>query len=125
MQYSCSANPVAGRSTIYNNFISTCDSYVCVCVNVCFIINLWLNTNFYYAFSFQLTQLWICDWLLEIRTTLWQDLSQDAELEKSVANMSLAGFQRDLACLRQLCQPLPVSVNACFFLINKIHTMTK
>ncbi|XP_072760839.1 sterol regulatory element-binding protein 2-like [Anoplolepis gracilipes] len=62
-----------------------------------------------------LTQLWICDWLLEIRTTLWQDLSQDAELEKSIASMSLAGFQRDLACLRQLCQHIP-SVLARVFL---------
>ncbi|KAH0945834.1 hypothetical protein HN011_011135 [Eciton burchellii] len=51
-----------------------------------------------------LTQLWICDWLLELRTTLWQE--SDAELEKPI-NMSLAGFQRDLACLRQLCQHIP------------------
>ncbi|KMQ87614.1 sterol regulatory element-binding protein [Lasius niger] len=62
-----------------------------------------------------LTQLWVCDWLLEIRTTLWQDLSQDVELEKPVASMSLAGFQRDLACLRQLCQHIP-SVLARVFL---------
>lgn len=65
-----------------------------------------------HTFSFQLTQLWICDWLLEIRTTLWQDLSQDAEFEKSISSMSLAGFQRDLACLRQLCQHIPVSINS-------------
>jgi hypothetical protein len=39
---------------------------------------------------------------------LWQE--SDAELEKPI-NMSLAGFQRDLACLRQLCQHIPVSIN--------------
>ncbi|KAL0112766.1 hypothetical protein PUN28_012200 [Cardiocondyla obscurior] len=52
-----------------------------------------------------LTQLLVCDWLLEIRTILWQEL--DTEPERSVANVSLAGFQRDLACLRQLCQHIP------------------
>lgn len=83
-------------------------------------------TNLCYAFSFQLTQLWICDWLLEIRTTLWQDLSQDAELEKSVANISLAGFQRDLACLRQLSQHIPVSVNSSYmFVFNEIDIKLK
>ncbi|XP_047361469.1 sterol regulatory element-binding protein 1 [Vespa velutina] len=49
-----------------------------------------------------LTQLWLCDWLLEIRTVLWQEF--DSGLEKTVSNVSLASFQRDLACLRQLCQ---------------------
>lgn len=73
-----------------------------------------------HTFSFQLTQLWICDWLLEIRTTLWQDLSQDAEFEKSVSSMSLAGFQRDLACLRQLCQHIPVSVNSSYIFVSII-----
>ncbi|XP_020286375.1 sterol regulatory element-binding protein 2 isoform X2 [Pseudomyrmex gracilis] len=52
-----------------------------------------------------LMQLWVCDWLLELRTTLWQDF--DAESERSTANLSLVGFQRDLACLRQLCQHIP------------------
>ncbi|KAL6256820.1 hypothetical protein P5V15_011759 [Pogonomyrmex californicus] len=60
-----------------------------------------------------LTQLWICDWLLEIRTILWQEL--DTEPERSIASISLAGFQRDLACLRQLCQHIP-SVLARVFL---------
>ncbi|XP_014484348.1 PREDICTED: sterol regulatory element-binding protein 1 [Dinoponera quadriceps] len=60
-----------------------------------------------------LIQLWVCDWLLELRTALWQDF--DAELDRSVANVSLASFQRDLACLRQLCQHIP-SVLARVFL---------
>ncbi|KAK2587541.1 hypothetical protein KPH14_003675 [Odynerus spinipes] len=52
--------------------------------------------------SVMLTQLWLCDWLLEMRTILWQEF--DSGLEKPVSNASLASFQRDLACLRQLCQ---------------------
>lgn len=55
--------------------------------------------------SVLLTQLWICDWLLEMRTTLWQEL--DSELERPNGSLSLGGFQRDLACLRQLCQHIP------------------
>ncbi|KAG5316775.1 SRBP2 protein, partial [Acromyrmex insinuator] len=60
-----------------------------------------------------LTQLLVCDWLLEIRTILWQEM--DVEPERSIASVSLAGFQRDLACLRQLCQHIP-SVLARVFL---------
>lgn len=57
--------------------------------------------------------MWICDWLLEMRTTLWQELDND--LENSTANIPLGGFQRDLACLRQLCQHIPVSLLFPFF----------
>ncbi|XP_025988854.2 sterol regulatory element-binding protein 2 isoform X2 [Solenopsis invicta] len=60
-----------------------------------------------------LTQLLVCDWLLELRTILWQEM--DAEPERSIVSASLAGFQRDLACLRQLCQHIP-SVLARVFL---------
>ncbi|XP_043581085.1 sterol regulatory element-binding protein 1 [Bombus pyrosoma] len=59
-----------------------------------------------------LTQLWICDWLLEMRTTLWQELDND--LEKLTTNISLGGFQRDLACLRQLCQHIPSTLARVF-----------
>lgn len=59
-----------------------------------------------------LVQLWICDWLLEMRTTLWQEL--DAESERSSVNLSLAVFQRDLACLRQLCQHIPSILSRVF-----------
>ncbi|XP_011701479.1 PREDICTED: sterol regulatory element-binding protein 1 isoform X2 [Wasmannia auropunctata] len=67
-----------------------------------------------------LTQLLVCDWLLEIRTILWQEM--DAEPERSVASVSLAGFQRDLACLRQLCQHIP-SVMARVFLYEATARM--
>lgn len=59
--------------------------------------------------------MWICDWLLEMRTTLWQELDND--LEKLTTNISLGGFQRDLACLRQLCQHIPVSLYIYFNII--------
>ena len=59
-----------------------------------------------------LTQLWICDWLLEMRTTFWQEL--DGDLDKSNINISLGGFQRDLACLRQLCQHIPSTMARVF-----------
>ncbi|CAK9800502.1 Sterol regulatory element-binding protein 1 [Anthophora plagiata] len=59
-----------------------------------------------------LTQLWICDWLLEMRTTLWQELDND--LERSTTSISLGGFQRDLACLRQLCQHIPSTLARVF-----------
>ncbi|XP_060831477.1 sterol regulatory element-binding protein 2-like [Bombus pascuorum] len=59
-----------------------------------------------------LTQLWICEWLLEMRTTLWQELDND--LEKLTTNISLGGFQRDLACLRQLCQHIPSTLARVF-----------
>ncbi|XP_031842037.1 sterol regulatory element-binding protein 1 [Nomia melanderi] len=59
-----------------------------------------------------LTQLWICDWLLEMRTTLWQELDND--LERPSINISLGGFQRDLACLRQLCQHIPSTLARVF-----------
>ncbi|XP_003703827.1 sterol regulatory element-binding protein 1 [Megachile rotundata] len=59
-----------------------------------------------------LTQLWICDWLLEMRTTFWQEL--DGDLERSNINISLGGFQRDLACLRQLCQHIPSTLARVF-----------
>ncbi|XP_015596800.1 sterol regulatory element-binding protein 1 [Cephus cinctus] len=52
-----------------------------------------------------LTQLWICDWLLELRTSLWEEL--ETENVKTYGHSALAGFQRDLACLRQLCQQIP------------------
>ncbi|XP_012268258.2 sterol regulatory element-binding protein 1 [Athalia rosae] len=52
-----------------------------------------------------LTQLLVCDALLEVRTTLWQEI--ESEMSRPVAGHTLAGFQRDLARLRQLCQHLP------------------
>ncbi|XP_017889357.1 sterol regulatory element-binding protein 1 [Ceratina calcarata] len=59
-----------------------------------------------------LTQLWICDWLLEMRTTLWQELEND--LQRTTMNTWLGGFQHDLACLRQLCQHIPSTLTRVF-----------
>ncbi|XP_076178281.1 sterol regulatory element-binding protein 1-like [Ptiloglossa arizonensis] len=59
-----------------------------------------------------LTQLWICDWLLDMRTTLWQEL--DSDLERPNSSIPLGGFQRDLACLRQLCQHIPSTLTRVF-----------
>ncbi|KAL7300175.1 hypothetical protein TKK_0007020 [Trichogramma kaykai] len=52
-----------------------------------------------------LTQLWVCDWLLEIRTSLWE--KQHSSMNQKEVNSALVGFQRDLACMRKLCQHLP------------------
>ncbi|XP_015521388.1 sterol regulatory element-binding protein 1 [Neodiprion pinetum] len=52
-----------------------------------------------------LTQLLVCDGLLEVRTSLWQEI--EGELSRPVSGQALVGFQRDLACLRQLCQHIP------------------
>ncbi|XP_014210425.1 sterol regulatory element-binding protein 2 [Copidosoma floridanum] len=52
-----------------------------------------------------LTQLWVCDWLLEVRTQLWEEVKGD--IKKSAVNPILVGFQRDLACMRQICQHIP------------------
>ncbi|KAK0183127.1 hypothetical protein PV327_001197 [Microctonus hyperodae] len=53
----------------------------------------------------QLVQLWICDWLLEFRTILWQELS--SEVNQPGISVFLAGFQRDLSRLRQLSKHIP------------------
>lgn len=65
-------------------------------------------------FEFQLAQLWVCDWLLELRTSLWQEM--EVEVGKPVSSNLLPGFQRDLACLRQLCQHIPVIFEKLFTL---------
>ncbi|XP_043269402.1 sterol regulatory element-binding protein 1 [Venturia canescens] len=57
------------------------------------------------SYNVQLAQLWVCDWLLELRTTMWQDIG--GEDVKSTPSSFLVGFQRDLARLRQLCQHIP------------------
>ncbi|XP_078041924.1 sterol regulatory element-binding protein 1-like [Augochlora pura] len=68
-----------------------------------------------------LTQLWICDWLLEMRTMLWQELDNDSE--KPSINISLGSFQRDLACLRQLCQHIPSTLARVFLYEATVRIM--
>lgn len=55
--------------------------------------------------NFLLTQLWICDWLLEMRTKMWQE--QDSETKNLPMSPSLPKFQRDLLCLKQLYHRIP------------------
>ncbi|XP_043462078.1 sterol regulatory element-binding protein 1 [Leptopilina heterotoma] len=54
--------------------------------------------------NFLLTQLWICDWLLEKRTTMWQENAANRNLPFSPM---LYAFQRDLLCLKHLYQRIP------------------
>ncbi|XP_051170563.1 sterol regulatory element-binding protein 1 [Leptopilina boulardi] len=54
--------------------------------------------------NFLLTQLWICDWLLEKRTTMWQENTVNRNLPLSPM---LSAFQRDLLCLKHLYQRIP------------------
>ncbi|XP_033217966.1 sterol regulatory element-binding protein 1 isoform X3 [Belonocnema kinseyi] len=56
--------------------------------------------------NFLLAQVWICDWLLEMRTTMWQDHA--SEFRNLTISPSLPLFQRDLLCLKQLYQRVPV-----------------
>lgn len=54
-------------------------------------------------------QLWLCDWLLELRTVLWQELG--GETGQTAVSTFLASFQGDLARLRQLSQYIPVIID--------------
>ncbi|XP_063989413.1 sterol regulatory element-binding protein 1 [Diachasmimorpha longicaudata] len=56
----------------------------------------------------QLVHLWLCDWLLELRTILWQELwdSQTSPTPTATSTF-LAGFQHDLARLRKLSRDIP------------------
>ncbi|XP_069702898.1 sterol regulatory element-binding protein 1 [Periplaneta americana] len=53
-----------------------------------------------------LVQLLVCDWLLETRTAIWEEDSQenDGSSPIPVPNGVLTGFQRDLSSLRRLTQ---------------------
>ncbi|KAK9875582.1 hypothetical protein WA026_009385 [Henosepilachna vigintioctopunctata] len=55
-------------------------------------------------------QLLVCDWLLETRTSLWED-SLDSDLNLSrVPTPVLTAFQKDLSSLRALAQHLPIAL---------------
>lgn len=54
--------------------------------------------------NFLLTQLWICDWLLEKRTSMWQENNMNRNLPLSPM---LNAFQRDLLCMKHLYQRMP------------------
>lgn len=56
-----------------------------------------------------MTQLLICDWLLETRTALWEDNAEsDSTSTTPAPNSVLLSFQKDLTSLRNLTQHIPV-----------------
>ncbi|XP_011299687.1 sterol regulatory element-binding protein 1 [Fopius arisanus] len=58
----------------------------------------------------QLVHLWLCDWLLELRTILWQELwdsQSSSSPTPTTTSTFLAGFQCDLARLRKLSRDIP------------------
>lgn len=54
-------------------------------------------------------QLLICDWLLETRTSLWEDTLDNDAMITRVPTSILAAFQKDFSSLRVLAQHVPVS----------------
>lgn len=56
----------------------------------------------------QMTQLLVCDWLLETRTSLWQDSLDSDNVNAPVSNTILLAFQKNLTSLRHLTQHVPV-----------------
>lgn len=69
---------------------------------------------------FQAAQLLVCDWLLETRTSLWENDFEDHNLDVNyVAEPAvLLGFQEDLSSLKKLVQHLPVSLTIMTRLVN-------
>ena len=69
----------------------------------------------YYVFNlllkpvFQMTQLLLCDWLLETRTSLWEDSVEGDSTVVPVSNSFLSAFQRDLTSLKTVTQHIIVS----------------
>ncbi|KAJ8944998.1 hypothetical protein NQ318_010200 [Aromia moschata] len=53
-----------------------------------------------------LAQLVVCDWLLETRTSLWED-SVDDGLKAPVSNYVLTTFQADLSSVRSIAEHIP------------------
>nr|CAH7720133.1 unnamed protein product [Callosobruchus chinensis] len=58
-----------------------------------------------------LAQLMVCDWLLETRTSLWED-SIESGSKTPVSNSVLSSFQADLSSLRILAEHIPVRWSA-------------
>ena len=57
-------------------------------------------------------QLLVCDWLLETRTTVWEEegVESDGASLAPVSNAVLTGFQQNLSSLRRLTQHIPVRI---------------
>uniref|UniRef100_A0A1B6EGK4 BHLH domain-containing protein n=1 Tax=Clastoptera arizonana TaxID=38151 RepID=A0A1B6EGK4_9HEMI len=59
-----------------------------------------------------LTQLLVCDWLLETRTSLWEE--QGGSTKGPVSPSQLSGFQTDLSSLRRITQFVPAALSRVF-----------
>lgn len=60
-----------------------------------------------------LSQLVVCDWLLETRTSLWEDRVDEGQ-KPPASNSCLTAFNKDLASLRSLTQHLPFALSRVF-----------
>ncbi|CAH1966667.1 unnamed protein product [Acanthoscelides obtectus] len=60
-----------------------------------------------------LAQLMVCDWLLETRTSLWED-SVEGDSKVPVSNSVLSSFQADLSSLRILTEHIPSALARVF-----------
>ncbi|XP_072385762.1 sterol regulatory element-binding protein 1 [Diabrotica undecimpunctata] len=60
-----------------------------------------------------LAHLLVCDWLLETRTSLWEDCV-DNGLKNPVSSCVLSSFQVDLASLRSLAEHIPSALSRVF-----------
>ncbi|CAG9861636.1 unnamed protein product [Phyllotreta striolata] len=60
-----------------------------------------------------LAQLLVCDWLLETRTSLWEDCVENG-LKTPVSNWVLSSFQDDLNSLRSLADHVPTALSRVF-----------
>lgn len=67
-----------------------------------------------------MTQLLVCDWLLETRTALWEDNIESDSLSSPAPNAILLAFQKDLTSLRNLTQHIPVKRNKLFCNSDKL-----
>ncbi|XP_019761748.2 sterol regulatory element-binding protein 1 isoform X2 [Dendroctonus ponderosae] len=60
-----------------------------------------------------LSQLVVCDWLLETKTSLWEDCVEDGA-KPPASNNCMSSFNKDLASLRSLTQHLPFALSRVF-----------
>lgn len=70
-----------------------------------------------------LVQLLVCDWLLETRTTVWEEEELDSEVPVPVPSAVLTGFQRDLGSLRRLTQFIPSALPRVFLYEATVRMM--
>ncbi|XP_022906755.2 sterol regulatory element-binding protein 1 [Onthophagus taurus] len=59
-------------------------------------------------------QLLVCDWILETRTSFWEDMKEVDKQNVSVSNSILLSFQRDVTSLKNLTQHIPSAISRVF-----------